>query len=481
MDILQVKNGTIVDKRNNEVKLRGYCIGGWMNMENFIDGYPGSEHDLRRVMKEVLGPSRGEFFFERLLDYFLSEEDIFFIKECGINTVRLPVNYHHFESDEKPFAYIESGFRRLDKALSWCEKYGIYAIIDLHAVQGWQNTDWHCDNSSRHTLFWTHKSFQDRFVYLWEEFGRRYKDSGVVAGYNIMNEPCTGAPSGRFGLPYIPDFDILNRIYHRTVTAIRKIDPHHIIFLEGDRFSRLFKGCEAPFAENLVYSSHNYNDGGFGPGKYPGTIYGQYWDRNKEVEMFNKEEGTIFCTQYNVPLWAGEFGSVYNGNPDEIPDRLRAMNDQIDVFKDYGVHWTAWTYKDVGTMGLVYLNPESEYMQRIKKIIEAKQELSADFWMGWIPPGKARKMLDKVADISAVTLDIPKVQRGRYRTFLAQASLSGYMSGRMQYVFAEIFKHLSENDIDRILSSFALHACLKREPLISIIKKYCATPEAPKK
>ena len=53
-----------------------------------------------------------------------------------------------------------------------------------------------------------------------------------------MNEPITNTPNGRFGLPYIPDWEVLNRIYRRVVGAIRLIDSQHIIFLEGDMFAK---------------------------------------------------------------------------------------------------------------------------------------------------------------------------------------------------------------------------------------------------
>jgi endoglucanase len=149
MDLLQVRGGKIVDSANQPVRLRGANVGGWMNMENFINGYPGSEHGIRAAMAAALGPEQGAFFFERLLDYFLAEDDIRFMRECGATAVRLPLNYRHFERDNAPFQYLEAGFARLDQALAWCAKHELYAILDLHAVQGWQNTDWHSDNAGR--------------------------------------------------------------------------------------------------------------------------------------------------------------------------------------------------------------------------------------------------------------------------------------------------------------------------------------------
>ena len=115
------------------VRLRGTCVGGWMNMEDFIDGYPGCEHGLRATMHEVIGPARAHFFFERLLDYFFTEEDAAYMQALGANVLRLPFNYRHFERDDRPFEYLEEGFRHLDQAVEWCGKHGIYVILDFHA------------------------------------------------------------------------------------------------------------------------------------------------------------------------------------------------------------------------------------------------------------------------------------------------------------------------------------------------------------
>jgi len=140
-------------------------------------------------------------------------------------------------------------------------------------------------------------------------------------------------------------------------TAIRAIDPDHIVFLEGDLFSREFDGLEPPFAANLVYSSHNYTDGGFGPGSYPGLINGEPWNVEKQTQVFLSASGTRFAQKYDVPLWVSEFGAVYNGPANEIPDRLRALDDQLAVFNQHGAHWTMWTYKDIHTMGWVQMRP----------------------------------------------------------------------------------------------------------------------------
>ncbi len=63
MRILQTRGSQIVTPDGQPIQLRGTCVGGWMNMENFINGYPGTEHALRAVMREVLGAGKAQFSY----------------------------------------------------------------------------------------------------------------------------------------------------------------------------------------------------------------------------------------------------------------------------------------------------------------------------------------------------------------------------------------------------------------------------------
>jgi endoglucanase len=472
MDLLQVDGNRIVTADGRPVLLRGTCVGGWMNMEEFINGYPGSEHGVRAIMAGQLGAETAQFFFDRMLDYFFCEDDVVYLKSLGTTVVRLPLNYRHLETDGRPFEYLEAGFARLDRALDWCEKHGLYAVLDMHAVPGWQNPDWHCDNSTRHTLFWQHAHFQDRFVALWEELARRYKGRAVIAGYNVMNEPVSNAPFGRFNLRYEPDWEAVNRLYRRVTSAIRAIDPDHIIFLEGDLFSREFGGFEPPFARNLVYSSHIYTDCGFGPGPYPGLIGGEQWNREKQKQFFLTRSGTRFIQKYDVPLWVSEFGAVYNGPAHEIPDRLRALDDQLAIFDQYGVHWTMWTYKDIDVMGWVQLAPDAPYVRTIRRVLDAKRDLSTDFWMSWIPATAAKKKVFELAAMIEEAMDDATIDSEANRTFLSQATLSGYTAGLMQSLYARCFEDLSRTQLDQVLQSFAFKQCRPHSALIDVIRKH---------
>ncbi|MDH4138296.1 MAG: glycoside hydrolase family 5 protein, partial [Anaerolineae bacterium] len=272
LDFLRVRGSEIVNGRGEVVHLRGFCLGGWMNMENFIIGYPSHESGMRAAMARVLGEAKARFFFERFLRYFITEDDLRFIKSLGCNVVRIALNYRHFESDERPFEYKPQGFSLLDKVIGWARAQQLYVILDLHAVQGWQNPGWHSDNPGQQAHFWGQKVFEDRALALWEELARRYRNESFVAGYNVMNEPNTN------------DVEWLNHFYRHVTAAIRAVDPDHILFLEGNRDSQQFDHLDPPFDDNTIYSSHYYFVPSIDDGEYPGTFHGKFYDRGRLKE-----------------------------------------------------------------------------------------------------------------------------------------------------------------------------------------------------
>ena len=477
MDMLQVRGNKIINPHGQAIRLRGTCIGGWMNMENFINGYPGAVHSLREAFEREIGPAKTAFWFESFLDHFFNEDDVKFIRSLGATAIRIPFNYRHFEDDARPFKYLESGFRRLDRAIRWCARHGLYVILDLHAVQGWQNPDWHSDNASNYAQFWQHPHFQDRFVALWQELARRYKGNPAVAGYNVMNEPVTHR--GAFNrnpytaAPVEPDWKAINRVYRRVVKAIRAIDPAHIIFLEGDDYSRLFSGLDAPFAPNLVYSSHNYMMPGQPAGQYPGRIQGVQWDKARVASEFARCEGFRFAKKHNVPLWVGEFGSIFNGPAREIPDRCRALDDQVAVMDERDVHWTTWTYKDVGVMGWVSPGPASAYMQAIGPSLRAKRRLHAEGW-GYLSPAPVEKLVDQMGKMIAAAVADPEQADPRHHWHMKKAFLCTYVAGILQTPFARVFKGMSEARIDKTLASWEVSNCTPDKEQLAVLKKNLA-------
>jgi hypothetical protein len=127
-----------------------------------------------------------------------------------------------------------------------CAKEGIWTILDLHAAPGGQNQDWHSDNPTSYASFWDHKHFQDRAIWLWEQIGERYKENPWVAGYNPLNEPAD------------PSYDRLPAFCKRLEKAVRKIDPEHILWLDGNTYAMEWTGFDSVLP-NCVYAIHDYS------------------------------------------------------------------------------------------------------------------------------------------------------------------------------------------------------------------------------
>src|SRR5918912_415265 len=318
---LTVKGNQLVNADGQPVALRGFGLGGWMNMENFITGYPENEQAQREAIRRVLGDELSEQFFDRFLASFFTDDDARYISSLGLNLLRLPINYRHFEDDMNPFVLKVEGFAHLDRVIDACARHGIYTILDLHALPGYQNQHWHSDNPTHVALFWEHRHFEDRAVWLWERFAERYKGNPWVAGYNVMNEPAD------------PKETRIEPIYRRFAEAIRAIDPDHMLFLEGNRYSNDFHMFRDPLP-NVVYTNHDYALSGFiDAGPYPGTSRGEYVDREAlERKFLQRSE---YMLEYGIPIWVGEFGPVYTNDPAADAARYQVLRDQLEIYRKY--------------------------------------------------------------------------------------------------------------------------------------------------
>ncbi|MDT0300899.1 glycoside hydrolase family 5 protein [Streptomonospora wellingtoniae] len=457
--LLSVRGSTLVDRNGTTVVLRGFGLGGWMNMENFITGYPANEEAHRRSVRRVLGERRYHLFFDRFLEYFFTEEDARYIASLGLNLVRLPINYRHFEDDMRPFEIDESGFRHLDRVVDLCARHGIYTIIDLHALPGYQNQHWHSDNPTHRALLWQHKHFQDRTVHLWEAIARRYRGNPWVAGYNPINEPAD--PSEEMIMPF----------YARLYEAIRAHDPDHVIFLEGNRYSQDFHIFGEPW-ENVVYTNHDYALPGFvDGGPYPGVSRGTYVDREVLEETFRRR--SAYMLERGLHVWVGEFGPVYTGDPEADAMRYRVLRDQLEIYRRYGASWAVWLYKDIGLQGVACAAPDSAWMRRVEPMLRKKARLGADSWGGTEEGitevmGPIRELFAReFPDYAPFPFGAPRDIQELVRHIL--------LSEPMVEEFAELFRGVTDEEIDTLMRSFLFENCRIRTPLAEVLAEHSGT------
>ena len=61
---LKVRGNQILNADGQPVVLRGFGLGGWMNMENFITGYSANEQAQRDAIRGVIGDELYLLFFD---------------------------------------------------------------------------------------------------------------------------------------------------------------------------------------------------------------------------------------------------------------------------------------------------------------------------------------------------------------------------------------------------------------------------------
>ncbi|MDR2377945.1 MAG: glycoside hydrolase family 5 protein [Bifidobacteriaceae bacterium] len=363
---LRTSGTQIIDGLGKPIRLRGVNLGGILNMEHFVTGFAGTETMMRREVARALGEERAREFFDRQINAMFGDDDAALLEGLGVNCVRIGFNYRHFEDDQAPFELKTAGLAALDRVVELCARRRIYSILDLHALPGGQNAGWHADNPTHLPLFWQHRHFQDRAVWLWEKLASHYRSNRWVAGYNLLNEPAD--PTGQ----------AVAAFYRRVIPAIRAVDPDHILFIDGNRYATEFDIFDEP-AENAVYTCHDYAIASLrAQGAYPGVTAGEHWDAAALEAKFL--ERSQFARSTGTPVYVGEFGPIYTGRPDRDAELYQILDDQLEIYRRHSAGWCTWMYKDLGRQGLVGVRADTPYRRLYDPFVAKKQRLATDAW-----------------------------------------------------------------------------------------------------
>ena len=450
---LSVSGNQIVNKKGDTVYLRGFGLGGMLHMENFIDGYPANEETMREGLLKVLGEKKYNLYFDTFLKSYFTEHDAAYIQSLGLNLVRIPINYHLFEDDMNPGVIKEGAFKYLDTVIALCAKHKIYTIIDLHALPGSQNQHWHSDNPTHVASFWIQKDFQDRALHLWEALAAHYKNQPWVAGYDLINEPAD--PSGEKLFPY----------YKRLRDAIGKIDPKHILFLEGDRYAVDFQKFTQIW-DNVVYTNHDYAIPGFiRGGDYPGYTDNRFFNKDTLERDFLKKSEFMFS--HHVPLWVGEFGPVYTGDSKKDEMRYQILKDQLAYYNKYKVSWCIWLYKDMGLQAIIHQKDNTAYMKLVSAFLSRKDFLGADAWGS--TDKNIRQVIQPLEELFKKEFPDYKPYPNGPERQISLMVRNILISEALVPEYCKLFKDLSEEQVVALAQSFRFENYVKRNRLENIL------------
>ena len=300
----------IVDPFGNPVYLHGVGLGGWLVPEGYMlhinapDG--GSPRSIRAQIVDLIGEAGADEFFEVYQANYVEEKDIAAIKSWGFDHIRLPFHYAQFYNSATQ-SFREEGFTLLDTFLEWCRTHELLVILDMHAAPGAQSEHNISDSDGEARLWTEPETYWPQTVAIWKEIARRYADERLIVGYDLINEPVT--PDGIAGTD-------LRALYERLASAVREVDPNHILFIEGNYFATTFPDLLPPFDDNMVYAFHKY---------WNGTA------QNSIQYLLDIRAET------NTPLWLGETGE--NSNV--------WFHDVVRLMEVHGIGWNWWTHKKI--------------------------------------------------------------------------------------------------------------------------------------
>ncbi|MBI5698851.1 glycoside hydrolase family 5 protein [Candidatus Saganbacteria bacterium] len=356
--MLKTSGRFIINESGEKVHLTGIALGGWLMMEGYM---LGGRNIPEHTFKQQLGPLVRDFTHE-FRNRFLTPQDAQTIKKLGFNCVRIPFNFRILEEEGW-------GIEALKTIVSWFTDIKIYVILDMHAAPGAQNCDWHSDSEGKAELF-EKEEHQKHYHKLWDLISKAFKDSEYIAGYDVMNEPVTDK------------VDVLKQVYAEVIKVIRKNGDQHIIFLEGNKWAREVDFLSDLLGENIALSVHFYEPtqftfNYFSNLTYPGRIDNVQWNKYKLAKLLKP------YARFKVPVYVGEFG-IASRCP-HCKKEYDWVRDVLRIFKDYGFHWTYWTYKSVGGMnypdGLYQLfdhtevvGPETEHPGMENILLKLKED-----------------------------------------------------------------------------------------------------------
>ncbi len=320
---LHTSGEDIIDDAGNKVFLKGVGLGNWMLPEGYMWKFSDKGDRPRKiesVVADLIGIDNASIFWKEFRKNYITEADIQRIAELGFNSVRPALNARLFIMESDSTVFNDEGFLLLDNLISWCRKYGIYVIIDMHGAPGGQtgaNIDDSADDLPR--LFMDIHN-QDRLVNLWVKIADRYKNETSVAAYDLLNEPLpenTGSAL-KYG-------NLLEPLYKRITAAIREIDKNHMITLEGMNWSNNWSVFGPPFDKNVFYQFHYY-----------------CW--NEPDNLNNIQYFTDLRKKLKTPVWVGETGeknnTIYWGT--------------TQYFEYNNIGWSFWPWKKMDTRNTPY-------------------------------------------------------------------------------------------------------------------------------
>ena len=309
---LGIKNQHVITPDGKPFLIQGINLGNWLNPEGYMFLFKdvSSYRLIDQAFREMVGSDFTDQFWKAFKNNYITREDIAYIKQTGMNSIRLPFHYKSFtEEDYMGLKSNQDGFARIDSVIKWCKEEGLYIILDMHDAPGGQTGD-NIDDSYGYPWLFESEESQQLFCEIWEKIANRYKDEPAILGYDLLNEPIA---------THFNNKEEINKhlvpVYKKGIESIRSVDKNHIILLGGAQWNSNFTMFdEKAIDSKMMYTCH------------------RYWCDTLQT---NLQDFVDFRTKVNLPLYMGETGE----NTDEWVGAFRRLMERNNM------GWHFWPYK----------------------------------------------------------------------------------------------------------------------------------------
>jgi endoglucanase len=275
------------------------------------------------------------------------EDDFRWISEWGFDFVRIPACYTLWIENDDVYKLHEPMLEKMDRLVRLGEKYGLHVCLNFHRAPGFSV------NPERQEPFnlWKDEEALAAFIFHWETFTRRYKGiSSDQLSFNLVNEPVRPTPDGLTRLDH-------ERVMRATVAAIREIDPHRLIILDGVSWGNetlpelvdlnIVQSCRAYLPMGVSHYKARWVNGENWPEPtWPGIMPdGKYWDRRALEAHY---QAWAEMASQGVGVHCGE-GGAYQFTPHSVT--LAWLRDVLEILTSHNIGWALWNFR--GSFGIM--------------------------------------------------------------------------------------------------------------------------------
>ncbi|KAF9946030.1 hypothetical protein BGZ72_000751 [Mortierella alpina] len=327
------------DYQNGTVKMRGVNLGGWLVLESFVTPSLFNPYIANGVVDEWtfcqhLGLPAATALLDNHYNTWVTEDTFIRIRDLGLNHVRIPIGFWAMGNLVAGEPYVPNlSWKYLLRAIEWARKYGIRAIVELHAAPGSQN-GW--DHSGKvGVINWINgtngvANAQRTLSYLQQMStffaSPDYAHVNPIVG--LLNEPIANLiGSDKVKAWYTQAFAVVH-------TAGGGAETHNYVMFD-DRLKRMNRTAQLAFACQTWGSDLTTSTKAFGP-----TMVGEFTVAVKHCTTYLNGIGAppqspnvTYC-QNDTSTFDAAY-KTFLGN---------FFNAQVDAFEQ-GAGWFFWNFK----------------------------------------------------------------------------------------------------------------------------------------